>query len=375
MSDIRGSRARKSAPPVAEPPAPIDESLLDEPLSLAEELAEEADRGYVRDDTDDRYEQIKQGDIHIAELQRMSMPQLIEAGAARKSHRNHRHQEAGPDFQDPQRAREAQRLDVRRGNAGNSARWVRLPAQPGLSLSFVPRRYLRFAQPDSPLRLAHRGDRFGPDPPAEGKRALFRPAARRGDQLSRPEPAFRESFLRRSHAAASRSADRAGNHARGSQHARDRSDRADRVRAARVDRQPAAGRQNDPAAKDGQGRAHQLSGELRDHAVDRRAAGRSDRHGAASEGPELRGDQLDVRRSVGPAHPSVGNGDRKGQADGGIRLRRGDLSRFDHAAGSGVERRSARTPARFSPAASMPMPCSGRSDFSARPAKSKKAAR
>jgi len=47
-----------------------------EPLSLAEEIAEE---GILeQDDTDDRYEQIKQGDIHIAELQRMSMPQLIE---------------------------------------------------------------------------------------------------------------------------------------------------------------------------------------------------------------------------------------------------------------------------------------------------------
>src|SRR6185312_11151595 len=31
-----------------------------------------------RDETHERYEQIKQGDIHIAELQRMSMPQLIE---------------------------------------------------------------------------------------------------------------------------------------------------------------------------------------------------------------------------------------------------------------------------------------------------------
>jgi transcription termination factor Rho len=47
-----------------------------EPLSLAEEIAEEAALG--RDDTHDRYEQIKHGDIHIAELQRMTMPQLIE---------------------------------------------------------------------------------------------------------------------------------------------------------------------------------------------------------------------------------------------------------------------------------------------------------
>ncbi len=46
----------------------------DQPLSLAEELADGLD-----DDTDERYEQIKQsGDTHIAELQAMSMTELIE---------------------------------------------------------------------------------------------------------------------------------------------------------------------------------------------------------------------------------------------------------------------------------------------------------
>ena len=54
--------------------------LLDdgrEPLSLAEEIAEEGDRN--GEDTNDRYERIKQGEIHIAELQKMGMSQLIEA--------------------------------------------------------------------------------------------------------------------------------------------------------------------------------------------------------------------------------------------------------------------------------------------------------
>ncbi len=47
-----------------------------EPLSLAEELAEEADRLAAQDQ---RFERIKHdGDIHIAELQRMTMPELIE---------------------------------------------------------------------------------------------------------------------------------------------------------------------------------------------------------------------------------------------------------------------------------------------------------
>jgi len=47
-----------------------------DPLSLAEELAEEADRS--GDDIHEHYERIKQGEIHIAELQKMNMAQLIE---------------------------------------------------------------------------------------------------------------------------------------------------------------------------------------------------------------------------------------------------------------------------------------------------------
>jgi transcription termination factor Rho len=50
--------------------------LDDEPLSLAEEIAGEVARG--GDETNDRYEKIKQGEIHIAELQKMSMTDLIE---------------------------------------------------------------------------------------------------------------------------------------------------------------------------------------------------------------------------------------------------------------------------------------------------------
>ncbi len=78
MAENRGTKLRRPIARVAGENPPIDESDLDEPLSLAEELAEEAERGIALDETDERYEQIKQGDIHIAELQRMSMPQLIE---------------------------------------------------------------------------------------------------------------------------------------------------------------------------------------------------------------------------------------------------------------------------------------------------------
>ena len=65
--------------------------------------------------------------------------------------------------------------------------------------------------------------------------------------------------------------------------------------------------------------ADQLPGGLRDHAVDRRAAGGSDRHGAGGQGPELRGDQFHLRRAVVAARAGLGNGDREGQADGRVR--------------------------------------------------------
>lgn len=88
-SDSRGDRARnvprrraepKPAPPPRKATAADDWSYDDEegtPLSLAEELVEEAERG-GGDDTNDRYEKIKQGEIHIAELQKLSMGELIE---------------------------------------------------------------------------------------------------------------------------------------------------------------------------------------------------------------------------------------------------------------------------------------------------------
>jgi transcription termination factor Rho len=53
----------------------------DGPISLAEEIADEIEPGgslLFRDDTHDRYERIKRGNIHIAELQRMSMAELQE---------------------------------------------------------------------------------------------------------------------------------------------------------------------------------------------------------------------------------------------------------------------------------------------------------
>jgi transcription termination factor Rho len=69
---VRGVSPGASCPPLTE------EALEEqEPLSLAEELAVEAARG-GGEESEDRYERIKQGEVHIAELQKMNMSQLIE---------------------------------------------------------------------------------------------------------------------------------------------------------------------------------------------------------------------------------------------------------------------------------------------------------
>ena len=76
MAETRSTGARKLAGAKPHLATGNFEQRDGEPLSLAEELADEA--AGLGDETDDRYEQIKQGDIHIAELQRMTMPQLID---------------------------------------------------------------------------------------------------------------------------------------------------------------------------------------------------------------------------------------------------------------------------------------------------------
>src|SRR5262245_11637912 len=78
MADTKHPAGRSKAQPRSSPSRSAALDYADsEPLSLAEELAEEADR--LGEDSDARYERIKHnGDIHIAELQRMTMPQLIE---------------------------------------------------------------------------------------------------------------------------------------------------------------------------------------------------------------------------------------------------------------------------------------------------------
>ncbi|MGE0610580.1 MAG: transcription termination factor Rho [Pirellulales bacterium] len=78
MAESKSTKTKKEKPPVTERRIDPREEELNgqEPLSLAEKLSEDFDA--VDDFAHKRYEAVKQGDIHIAELQRMSMQQLIE---------------------------------------------------------------------------------------------------------------------------------------------------------------------------------------------------------------------------------------------------------------------------------------------------------
>ncbi len=75
----RSSRQNSSSTSRGRNRGPLSETDLEneEPMSLAEELVERG--GLTDEELDERYEQIKKsGDTHIAELQRMSMAELIE---------------------------------------------------------------------------------------------------------------------------------------------------------------------------------------------------------------------------------------------------------------------------------------------------------
>ena len=157
-----------------------------EPLSLAEEIAGDRDRG-VKDGTNDHYEKIKQGEIHIAELQKLSMAELIES--ARKENVT---EVAGMKKQDLIFRILKERVKMNGLMYGEGTLEI-LPD--GFGFLRSPD-YHYLSCPDdiyvSPSQMkafwaAHRFHRFWTNPSAQRKRTLLCSAASRGDQLSRPQ--------------------------------------------------------------------------------------------------------------------------------------------------------------------------------------------
>ena len=186
----------------------------------------------------------------------------------------------------------------------------------GRLLSRGPRRHLRQPDPDPALQPAHRRHDLGPDPPAEGRRALFRAAEGRRDQFRFAGQRAQQGPVREPDAAASDQAPQArARHRqhRGPHRAHDRPDRAARQGPARPDRLAAQGRQDDAAAEHRQLDHGESSRGLPDRAADRRAARGSHRDDAHRA---RRGGLVDVRRARQPSRAGGRDGDREGQAPG-----------------------------------------------------------
>jgi transcription termination factor Rho len=85
MSEVRSSQGRSRRRTASDGESADDR----DPVSIAEEIAKDqpiddsADTGAF-DDVDERWEKIKKGDVHLAELQNMDMPDLIELARKEK---------------------------------------------------------------------------------------------------------------------------------------------------------------------------------------------------------------------------------------------------------------------------------------------------
>ena len=123
--------------------------------------------------------------------------------------RRDRDAQAGADLPDPEGADRAERVHLLGRRARSAARRLRLPARARLQLPAGPGRHLRLAVADPQVRSADRRHRLGPDPPAEGRRALLRADQGRGGQLRGARSGARQAVLREPDAALSAGADHA----------------------------------------------------------------------------------------------------------------------------------------------------------------------
>ena len=200
-------------------------------------------------------------EMKLQDLKAKTPAELVAVRRRAPGRKRQHHAQAGADVRDPQAARHARDRHHRRRRRRSAVRRLRLSALAGIELPLRARRHLRLAQPDPPLRPAHRRHRRRPHPLAEGRRALFRAAQGQHDQFRGPREGAPQDQLRQPDAALSRRAAEDGT--RGSDQEgplgpRHRHRGADRQGPARADRVAAAHRQ-DRAAAEHRARHHRQS--------------------------------------------------------------------------------------------------------------------
>ena len=318
------ARARARAAPVA--------------VAAADGASQAIGTGYPDEDDDlfgdvaihDRYEDIKRGEVHLTELQKMTMPQLIRTAKGEGVV-----EYTGLKKQDLIFKILKERVKQNGLMFGEGTLEV-LPD--GFGFLRSPD-YNYLPCPDdiyvSPSQIRRFGLKTGAivagqiRPPKENERyfALLRVEAINYEDPDHPE---REGRLRRPDPAPPARPAHPGERRRRAEHAGRRHGHADRQGPARADRRPAPDRQDDPAPEDRQQHPGEPPRRLRDGPADRRASRGGDRHGAVGQGADGRGHQLDLRRARLAAHPGRRDGHREGQADGRVRPRRRHPARLDH---------------------------------------------
>ena len=161
-----------------------------------------------------RYRQERLAHARPGRAERYEHPEAQPGGQRPGRRRRRRSAQTGADLQDPANPGRKERAHLLRRRARMPARWLRLPARARVQLSARPRRRLRLAFADPPLRSAHRRHHLRPDPPAQGRRALLRADQSRRHQLRAARGSAQQDLLRQPHAALSQRAPEARNRAR-----------------------------------------------------------------------------------------------------------------------------------------------------------------
>ena len=133
-------------------------------------------------------------------------PEAQPGGQGYGHRRRRRTAQAGADLQDPADPGGEERPDLLRRRARMPARRLRLPARARVQLPARPRRRVRLALADPPLRSAHRRHHLRPDPAAQGRRAVLRAHQSRRHQLRAARGSPQQDLLRQPDAALSQPA-------------------------------------------------------------------------------------------------------------------------------------------------------------------------
>ena len=190
-------RPEETQPPVAPEAAEETPGNRSDPVAVAEEPSPavevaEPEEEATDESTHAKYERVKKGSLHIKDLQKLNVAELHEIAKKEGITEYTGLKKQDLIFQILKERIRQNGLMYGEGVLEILPDGFGFLRSPEYNYLPSPGRHLRLPVADPPLRPADRQRRRGPDPSAEGVRAVLRPAARRGDQLRGPRALVRE---------------------------------------------------------------------------------------------------------------------------------------------------------------------------------------